>query len=162
MPASITLVVAYAANRTIGSENTLPWKIPSDLAHFKRTTLGRPILMGRKTWESLGRPLPGRRNLVISRNAHYPAQGAEVFDSIEAALNACGADDEVCVIGGAQIYEQALGLATHIEATEIHADVTGDAYFVRLPDGQWQEAQRSPQPEENGWRFDFVTYVRTA
>ena len=159
-PASITLVVAYAANRTIGLNNTLPWKLPADLAHFKRTTLGRPILMGRKTWESLGRPLPGRRNMVISRNADYAAPGAEVFESIEAALHACDAQDDVCVIGGAQIYDQALPIATRIEATEIQAEVEGDAHFVALPEGVWKEQARLPQPEENGWRFDFVTYIR--
>lgn len=104
MPVSVTLVVAYAANRTIGLNNTLPWRLPGDLAHFKRTTLGRPTIMGRKTWESLGRPLPGRRNIVISRNAAYDAPGAEVFASLEAALVACPDQDAVCVIGGAQIY----------------------------------------------------------
>jgi len=160
MPASVTLVVAYAANRTIGVNNTLPWRLPGDLAHFKRTTLGRPIIMGRKTWESLGRPLPGRRNMVISRDASYEASGAEVFTSLEAALAACSAADAVCVIGGAQIYAQALPLATHIEATEIQADVAGDAWFVDVPDSQWQETARVAQPEENGWRYDFVSYAR--
>ena len=160
MPASVTLVVAYAANRTIGLDNALPWRLPGDLAHFKRTTLGRPIIMGRKTWESLGRPLPGRRNLVISRNPGYSATGAEVFTSLEAALAACAENEAVCVIGGAQIYAQALPLATHVEATEIQAEVAGDAWFVELPATEWQETARAAQPEENGWRYDFVSYQR--
>ena len=162
MPASITLVVAYAANRCIGVDNTLPWRLPGDLKHFKATTLGRPIVMGRKTWESLGRPLPGRRNLVISRDTAYQADGAEVFASLDAALAACGTDDAVCVIGGAQIYALALPLATHIEATEIDAHVKGDAHFIELPAGQWRETARRPKPEENGWRYDFVSYERDA
>ena len=160
MPASVTLVVAYAANRTIGVNNTLPWRLPGDLAHFKRTTLGRPIVMGRKTWESLGRPLPGRRNIVISRNADYIASGAEVFTSLTDALAACLAEDAVCVIGGAQIYAQALPLATHIEATEIQAKVDGDAHFVELPASQWRQTSRAAQPAENGWNYDFVSYQR--
>lgn len=160
MPVSVTLVVAYAANRTIGLNNTLPWRLPGDLAHFKRTTLGRPTIMGRKTWESLGRPLPGRRNIVISRDAAYDAPGAEVFASLEAALVACPDQDAVCVIGGAQIYAQALPLATHVEATEIKAEVAGDAWFVELPGSQWHETARVAQPEENGWQYDFVSYER--
>lgn len=159
MPPTLTLVVAYARNRTIGRDNTLPWRLPGDLAHFKRTTLGRPIVMGRKTWESLGRPLPGRRNLVVSRSAGYAANGAEVFESVEAALAACP-DAAVCVIGGAQIYAQVLSQATHIEATEIQADIQGDAHFPDLPQGEWEEVSRLPQPEENGLRYDFVTYRR--
>jgi len=160
MPASITLVVAYAANRTIGRDNGLPWRLPGDLAHFKRTTLGRPIIMGRKTWESLGRPLPGRRNIVVSRDAAYAAAGAEVFTSLQQAFDACAADDTVCVIGGAQIYEQALPYATHIEATEIKRDVQGDAWFVALPEQVWEETRREQQPDENGWSYDFVSYRR--
>lgn len=160
MPASTTLVVAYAANRTIGMNNTLPWRLPGDLAHFKRTTLGRPIVMGRKTWESLGRPLPGRRNLVISGQTDYSALGAEVYAGLTQALAACQPDDAVCIIGGAQIYAQALPLATHIEATEIHAEVPGDAHFVVLPADEWRETSRVTQPEENGWSYDFVSYER--
>jgi dihydrofolate reductase len=160
MPASITLVVAYAANYTIGVDNALPWRLPGDLKHFKAITLGRPIIMGRKTWESLGRALPGRRNLVISRTASYLAAGAEVFASLDAALAACTPQDAVCIIGGAQLYALALPLATHIEATEIDAKVEGDAHFVALAKGRWHETARHPQPEENGWRYDFVSYER--
>ncbi len=125
---SIQLVVAYSDNRVIGRDNALPWRLPSDLAHFKRTTLGQPIVMGRNTWESLGRPLPGRPNLVISRNPLYKAEGAAVYPNLEAALAACEAAERICVIGGEQIFAHALPIADEIVATEVHADVDGDTF----------------------------------
>ena len=158
----LTLVVAYSDNRVIGRDNALPWKLPGDLAHFKRTTLGSPIIMGRKTWESLGRPLPGRTNVVVSRNTQYAAPGAVVVPTIQAAIQVCGAVAEAYVIGGAQIYTQALPLAQRLIATEVHAQVDGDAYFPELPPGAWQETSRDPQPEENGYAYDFVVYTRQA
>jgi len=158
----LTLVVAYARNRVIGRDNALPWKLPGDLAHFKRTTLGHPIVMGRKTWESLGRPLPGRRNIVISRDAAYAATGAEVVSSLPAALAACADVAQVCVIGGAQIYAAALPLADRIVATEVQADVQGDAWFPELPADEWREVARQGQPGENGYEYDFVEYARQA
>lgn len=161
MAKTLTLVVAYARNRCIGRDNTLPWKLPGDLAHFKRTTLGHPIVMGRNTWESLGRPLPGRQNIVVSRNPDYQAAGATVVPTLEAALEIAQADD-VYVIGGAQIYTQALPLAQRIVATEIQADVDGDAFFPLLPGFAWKETAREAQPEENGYRYDFVVYERSA
>ncbi|KOF55238.1 dihydrofolate reductase [Achromobacter sp. DMS1] len=160
MPASLTLIVAYSDNRVIGRDNALPWKLPGDLAHFKRSTLGHPIIMGRKTWDSLGRPLPGRRNIVISRNAGLRAEGATVVESLDAALAACAQDAEAYVIGGAQIYAQALPRARRVLATEVHAEVEGDAFFPLLPSFQWKETARAPQPPENGYAYDFVTYER--
>ncbi len=160
MPASLTLIVAYSTNRVIGRDNALPWKLPGDLAHFKRSTLGHPIIMGRKTWDSLGRPLPGRSNIVISRNPDFSAQGAIPAPTLEAAVAACGDIEEAFVIGGAQIYAQALPMARRVLATEVHADVDGDAFFPLLPSFQWKETAREPQPEENGYRYDFVTYER--
>jgi len=154
------MVVAYARNRAIGRDNALPWKLPGDLAHFKRTTLGRPILMGRKTWESLGRPLPGRRNIVISRNPHYASAGAHVVPDLASAVAACASEEEIFIIGGAQIYAAALALADRIVATEVHAEVSGDAFFPRLPEGEWHESSRVPQPAENGYAYDFVVYDR--
>jgi len=156
----IILVVAYAVNRAIGRDNALPWRLPADFAHFKRTTLGHPIVMGRKTWESLGRPLPGRRNVVITRNVDYQASGATVVGSLPQALAVCGQAARICVIGGAQIYTQSLALADEIIATEVQAEVDGDAFFPSLPEGQWREVARLPQPAENGYAYDFVTYVR--
>lgn len=160
MPSRLTLVVAYADNRVIGRDNALPWKLPGDLAHFKRTTLGRPIIMGRNTWESLGRPLPGRTNIVITRNPDYAATGAVVVPTVEAALAACPADQEAFVIGGAQIFALTLPQADRIIATEVHADVEGDTFFPDLQAGQWREATRATQPEENGYTYDFVVYER--
>ncbi|MDH0093779.1 dihydrofolate reductase [Achromobacter mucicolens] len=160
MPASLTLIVAYSTNRAIGRDNALPWKLPGDLAHFKRSTLGHPIIMGRKTWDSLGRPLPGRSNIVISRNPDFSAAGAILAPTLEAAVAACGDVEEAFVIGGAQIYAQALPLAKRVLATEVHADVDGDAFFPLLPSFQWKETAREPQPAENGCDYDFVTYER--
>ncbi|HAP27258.1 MAG TPA: dihydrofolate reductase [Achromobacter sp.] len=160
MPASLTLIVAYSTNRAIGRDNALPWKLPGDLAHFKRSTLGHPIIMGRKTWDSLGRPLPGRSNIVISRNPDFSAAGAILAPTLEAAVAACGDIDEAFVIGGAQIYAQSLALARRVLATEVHADVEGDAFFPLLPSFQWKETAREPQPAENGYDYDFVTYER--
>ena len=160
MSARLTLIVAYSTNRAIGRDNALPWKLPGDLAHFKRSTLGSPIIMGRKTWDSLGRPLPGRSNIVISRNPAFSAEGAILVPSLEAAIGACGDVADAYVIGGAQIYAQALPLARRVLATEVHADVEGDAFFPLLPSYQWKETAREPQPAENGYDYDFVTYER--
>jgi dihydrofolate reductase len=162
---TLTLVVAYSRNRCIGRDNRLPWKLPGDLAHFKRTTMGHPIIMGRKTWESLGRPLPGRENIVITRSTDYHAQGATVVHDLDAALAACAETSAAgtpgaCVIGGAQIYALALPRADRIVATEIQAHVDGDAFFPYLPSFEWREATRAAQPEENGYAYDFVVYER--
>jgi|SRR5690606_25120356 len=161
-PPIIQLVVAYSENRVIGHNNALPWRLPSDLAHFKRVTLGNPIIMGRNTWLSLGRPLPGRPNLVISRNPEYKAEGATVHPSLDAAVGACtnAAADKVCIIGGEQVFRHALGIADEIIATEIRAQIDGDTFFPALDAGVWREIERLPQPEENSLNFDFVTYRR--
>ena len=158
----LRLVVAYSRNRVIGARGRMPWHLPSDLAHFKRTTMGRPIIMGRKTWESLGRALPGRLNLVISRQAGLSAEGAQVCADLDTALHACleAGHEKADIIGGEQIYRLALALANEIVATEIHADIDGDAWFPDVTPAQWQEVERLPQPEENGLAFDFVTYRR--
>ncbi|WP_322999943.1 dihydrofolate reductase [Castellaniella sp.] len=163
MPAlpPIRLVVAYTDNRIIGREGGMPWHLPGDLAHFKRSTLGHPILMGRKTWLSLGRPLPGRRNLVLTRDTAFAAAGAECFASLDAALASCQDAERICVIGGEQIFRLALPLADELIATEIHARIEGDTWFPELPAGQWQETERLPQPaSDGGLSYDFVTYRR--
>ncbi|GAA4334326.1 dihydrofolate reductase [Pigmentiphaga soli] len=157
----LVLIVAYARNRVIGRANTLPWRLPGDLAHFKRSTLGHPIVMGRKTWESLGRPLPGRQNILVTRDPAYAAAGATVVHGLDEALAACAGAPRVFVIGGAQLYAAALGRADEILATEIDAEVEGDAFFPPLPPG-WREQSRQPQPPENGYRYDFVSYLRPA
>ena len=156
----VSLIVAYATNRTIGKDNHLPWKLPGDLAHFKRTTMGCPVIMGRKTWESLGRALPGRRNIVITRQTTYDAPGAEVAASLEQALEMTRDTAEVFVIGGAQIYEHALRMADRVVATEVHAVVEGDAFFPALDSQNWQETARHKQPAEQGLSYDLVEYRR--
>ncbi len=156
----IRLVVAYTDNRVIGLDGAMPWRLPADLAHFKRSTLGHPIVMGRKTWLSLGRPLPGRRNLVLSRDPGFDAPGAECHASLESALASCAHADLVCVIGGEQVFRLALPLADELIATEIHANLGGDTWFPELPADQWLETERLPQPPENGLAYDFVTYRR--
>lgn len=161
MPAPfVRLVVAYTDNRVIGRDNGMPWHLPADLAHFKRTTLGHPIIMGRNTWDSVGRALPGRRNLVISRTPGLVAPGAEVCGSLEDALARCEDASIVCIIGGAQIFALAAVLADEIVATEIHVHIEGDTFFPALDAALWQECVRESQPEENGLRYDFVTYRR--
>jgi dihydrofolate reductase len=158
----LTLIVAYARNRVIGRGGDIPWKIKGEQAHFKRVTDGHPIVMGRKTWESLPKkPLPGRRNLVVSRDAVLRVHGAEVFASLNAALTACAGAAEIFVIGGAQIYALALPRADRVIATEIDLDVEGDAFFPPLPPGEWRETERIAGPTDEGQApHDFVTYVR--
>lgn len=156
----LKLIIAYAKNRTIGRDNTLPWKLPGDLAHFKRTTLGCPIIMGRKTWDSLGRPLPGRKNIVITRDASRASDGAYFVTSLSDALDLVRDADQVFVIGGAQIYQQALSLADGVIATEVQAEIEGDAFFAPLDPSQWMERARAPQPAENGLAYDLVEYQR--
>jgi len=155
----LSLIVAYAQNNVIGRDNTLPWKLPSDLAHFKRTTLGHPVIMGRKTWESLGRQLPGRRNIVISRNPHYAAQGAQCVTSLALAIEAVQDAEQAFIIGGAQIYQEALPLAQQVIATEVQAHIEGDAFFAPLDKKHWVEISRTSHPPENGLSFDVVQYV---
>lgn len=156
----LSLIVAYAQNHVIGRNNTLPWRLPSDLAHFKRTTLGHPVIMGRKTWESLGRPLPGRRNIVISRNQDFTADGAQCVSSLSQAIASVQEAEQAFVIGGAQIYQEALPFAQQVIATEVLANVEGDAFFAPLDPAQWTEISRTHHPEENGLRFDVVQYRR--
>ena len=156
----LNLIVAYAQNRTIGRDNALPWKLPGDMAHFRRTTMGCPIIMGRKTWDSLGRALPGRRNIVVSTDRSRAAPGAEFVQSLPQALALVSDQPRAFVIGGAQLYRQALPLADSIVATEIRADVDGDAFFDPIDPADWVEVHRLPQPAENGLPYDLVHYRR--
>lgn len=160
----LAIIVARARNGVIGRDNALPWHLPEDLRHFKRTTTGHAVLMGRRTHESIGRPLPGRRNLVVSRTPGYAPAGVEVFASLPEALNACGSDEEVFVIGGAQLYDAALPLADRAIVTEIDIDVEGDARFPALdaPPLQqaWQPVAREEARSADGLRYAIVTYAR--
>ncbi|MEQ1593278.1 MAG: dihydrofolate reductase [Thiobacillaceae bacterium] len=156
----ISVIAALAKNRVIGIENRLPWRLPEDLAHFKALTLGHPILMGRKTFESLGRPLPGRTNIVITRNADYSKEGCLVADSIPAALALCAEVDEVFFIGGAELYAQVIPFADRLYLTEVDIEAKGDAWFPDYDRGAFREVSREPHMGEKGdlLGFDFVVY----
>ena len=160
----LNLIYARAANGVIGRDNQLPWHLPEDLAHFKRTTLGCPVIMGRKTWDSLPpkfRPLPGRLNIVVSRDPAFAAEGAAVAPSLEAARALCPASSDAWVIGGAQIYAQALPLAHTVVVTEIARDFDGDAFAPTLG-AEWRETAREEHVAASGLPFAFVTYTRSA
>lgn len=158
---TLALIAAMANQRIIGRDNTLPWHLPEDLKHFKATTLGKPVIMGRKTWESLGRPLPGRRNIVVSRNAGYQPAGGELAGSLTEAIARTAADAEVFVIGGAELYRQALPLAQRLYLTEIAADYAGDAAFPEFSPTVWRETSREAHVSATGIPYAFVLYQRT-
>lgn len=161
-PPAIHLIYARARNGTIGRDGKMPWHLPEDLAHFKRTTLGAPVIMGRKTWDSLPpqhRPLPGRTNIVITRQPHWQAPGAHTAHSLEQAIALCPDAATIWVLGGAQIYAQALPLAQQIVVTEIDADFTGDAHAPTL-DTHWHETTRQSHTSASGLPYSFVTYTR--
>lgn len=160
----LNLIYARARNGVIGRANTLPWHLPEDLAHFKRLTLGCPVLMGRKTWESLPprfRPLPGRLNVVLSRQSDWHENGAQRFSDLHSALDFLQHADEIWVVGGAQLYAQALPLAQRVVVTEIDADFDGDAFAPTL-DASWREVQRQRHTSASGLPYAFVTYERHA
>ena len=152
------LVAAVAANGVIGRDGTLPWHLPEDLRHFKRLTLGHPVIMGRRTWESLGKPLPGRENIVVSARAGFEAPGAAVANSLEAALALCGAEPVAFVIGGQRLFAESLPIAAGLVLTEIHRDFPGDTWFPEYERSWWQEKQREAHTTADGMRFDFVLY----
>lgn len=157
----IAIVVAHAANGTIGRDGDLPWRLPTDLRQFRAITHGGTVVMGRKTWESLPprfRPLPGRRNVVLSRDPAYAPEGAEVFPSLRAALDAC--DRDCFVIGGAATYAEALPLADRCYVTHVEGAVEGDAVFPLLDAEEWECVEESEAIEENGHRFAFRVHER--
>ena len=156
----VYLVAAVAANGIIGRDGKLPWHLPEDLQHFKRVTLGHPVIMGRKTWESLKGPLPGRENIVITRQAGYEAPGAAVASSLEAALALCADEPVACVIGGEQVFKDSLPIASGLVMTEIKQDFAGDTRFPDYDRSKWKESRREPHTASNGMRFDFVLYEK--
>lgn len=164
MPQSnLSLIVAYANHRVIGIENRLPWHLPEDLRYFKAITSGHTIIMGRKTYESIGRPLPNRRNIVLTRQTDWQAPGCKVFRDMPSALAACRDEQEVFVIGGAELYRQALSYAARVYATEIDLEIKGDATFPELPSDEFMEVQRQTQqaaPPNETLSFAFVRYER--
>ncbi len=158
----VSIVVAADEHGGIGRAGGLPWHLPEDLKRFKALTLGKPIVMGRRTWDSIGRPLPGRRSLVVSRQSGLAPEGAEAFDSLEAALQAAAGAPEVCVIGGAEIYRQALRHADLIHLTRVHASVEADTFFPPLDAAAWEEVAREDRPADArlAHAYSFLTLRR--
>ena len=156
----LTLVVAIDAQRGIGVDNKLPWHLPEDLAHFKRVTLGQPIIMGRKTFDSIGRPLPGRRNIVVTRNAGWRHDGVDAVTSLQAAL-ALVKDEPASIIGGAQIFSASMDIAERMIVTEIDHAFDCDTFFPPIDRAVWIETARERHHSDaNGYGYAFVTYVR--
>jgi dihydrofolate reductase len=158
---TISLIAAVAQNRAIGKDNQLLWHLPEDMRYFRETTRGKTVIMGRKTWESLPekfRPLPGRRNIVVTRDSHYVADGALLAHSLDEAIAAAGEDDETFVIGGAELYKQALPLAQRLYLTEVAKGYEGDVFFPEVSTSEWQEIARTQQSTESGLVFAFVVY----
>ncbi len=162
MTASLSIITAMDENRLVGDNNTLPWHLPADFAYFKRVTMNKPIIMGRKTFESIGRPLPGRRNIIISRDPDYHVDGCDTASSLESALEMVADQTEAMLIGGANLYAQTIRLADTLYITEIHAKFKGDAWFPAIDQELWIETQREDHAadESNAYAYSFVTYTR--
>lgn len=158
----LSLIVAMDDNRLIGSNNDLPWQMPADLAYFKRTTMGKPIIMGRKTFASIGRPLPGRRNIVITRDPGFSAAGCEIANGIDAALSFCGDAEEVMLIGGASLYQQTIDQATRLYITRIHHSFEGDTWFPEFDSKRWKQETREDHDADDGnpYAYSFMKFVR--
>lgn len=162
----ISFVVARADNGVIGRDNALPWHLPADLRHFKRLTVGKPVVMGRRTFDSIGKPLPGRHNIVLTRDPAWRAEGVTVVANLAEAIAAAGLDpktraEEVMIIGGAAIYAEALPIATRVYLTEIHAMPEGDTVLPSLDPTRWRETAREDHPAEEGRpAYSFVTLER--
>jgi dihydrofolate reductase len=154
----VYLVAAVAKNGVIGRDGGLPWQLPEDLRHFKRLTLGHPVIMGRRTWQSLGKPLPGRDNIVVTRRTGYAAPGAAVASSLEAALALCAGEPVAFVIGGSALFAESLPIAAGLVLTEIQRDFAGDTRFPEYDRSKWRETQREAHTAADGLRFDFVLY----
>jgi dihydrofolate reductase len=158
----LSILVAVAENGVIGAGNRLPWRLPADLQRFKELTMGKPIMMGRKTYESIGRPLPGRKNIVVTRQPALRLEGCTVVESLDAALIAAGAAPEVAVIGGAELYRLALPLVQMIHLTRVHARVSGDVLFPPIDSDDWREVtlSRHPADDRHAFAFSFLQLTR--
>jgi dihydrofolate reductase len=162
MTMNISLIVAMAKNRVIGKNQQMPWYLSADLKKFKQITLGHPILMGRKTHESIGKVLPERKNIIISHNPHYQATGCDVFNHIEEALKSLSHHEEIFVIGGAGLYQSMLPYASTLYLTEIHAEFSGDTYFPHISANEWQESARDDINNDSqvNFTYSFITLKR--
>ncbi len=159
---TLSLIAAVARNGAIGKDNALLWRLPEDLKFFKCTTMGCPVIMGRKTFESIGRPLPGRRNIVVTRNASWLHEGVEVVHALDEALAALASEARVFVIGGGELYTQALPRADELILTEVDADFEGDTFFPPWDRSAFVEQSRETHQAEAGWPYHFVVYQRKA
>ena len=159
---TVAIIAAISNNNVIGVNNQLPWRLPADMVYFRTMTMGKSIVMGRKTWESLNKALPGRRNIVISRQPSYVASGAEVVSSLEDALNLTKNEGEVMIIGGAMLYKQALSLAEKLYITFVQIDCEGDVFFPDFLMSEWQEISREncQADDKNPHNYSFVVYRR--
>lgn len=155
---NLSIIVAVATNRIIGNKNTLPWHLPEDLKRFRALTTGHHIIMGRKTYESLNRLLPDRTTVIVTRNPDYRVAGALIANSLQQAIQLCGEDEEVFLIGGAELYRDGLKLASKLYMTEIDAAFEGDAFFPEFDQTEWQEASREQHTSAQGLNFSYVTY----
>lgn len=156
----VSLIAAMAENRVIGVHNTLPWRLPADLQHFRQLTSGHHVIMGRRNYESIGKPLPDRTNIVITRNTSYRAPGCVIVHSLEGAFAAVQNDPEIFVIGGAEIYRQALARADRLYLTHVHAHIIGDTFFPEFDSEEWKEVDRKAHPldEKNPHAYTFLVY----
>ena len=158
----ITLIAAMTDAGVIGKDNQLPWRLPGDMRRFRRLTMGKPVIMGRKTWESIGKPLSGRRNIVLTSDPEYTADGCAVVPSVEDALHVCGEAEEAMIIGGASVYEAFMPGAGRLELTLVHADIDGDIRFPGFNEAAWKETERieNVADEKHAHAFTFLTLER--
>ena len=158
---SLSLIVAASENQVIGIDGDLPWRLSADLKRFKQITMGHTIIMGRKTYDSIGRPLPGRKSIVITRQNDYQADGVQIVGSLEEAIEASRQDDEAFIMGGATIYEQAIDMVDKIYLTRVHATLQGDTFFPELASDRWQKISSEPHSadEKNQYDYSFEVYI---
>lgn len=159
----LSIIVAMDRNRVIGNNDTLPWHISADLKNFKKITMGKPIVMGRKTHDSIGRPLPGRENIIITRDKRYQAEGCTVLNSIDEIFEYCKDSEEVMITGGSEIYKHTLEQATRLYLTEVHTEVEGDTIFPEFDRNEWQEVSREAftADEKNEFDYSFVVLEKS-
>jgi dihydrofolate reductase len=157
---NLSLIVAFANNQVIGINNTLPWHLPEDLKRFRALTMGHHIIMGRKTYESLGRLLPGRTTIIVTRNKHYKVEGALIAHSLQASLMLCGSDSEPFVIGGAELYKEGLKLARKLYITEVQGEYAGDAFFPEIEKNDWRLLEQENLVSASGLAYNNLTYAK--
>jgi dihydrofolate reductase len=161
-PGKITLIVAVADSGVIGRDNTLPWHLPDDLKRFKRLTMGKPMVMGRKTFESIGKPLPGRQNIVVTRDANYRREGITVVHGLDAAVRAAGDVPEIMIIGGAELFRLSLPRAGRLHLTRVHGDIAGDVFWPALDVREWQVVESEPHDadERHAYAMTFEVWEK--